>query len=94
MAAGIPVVATNTGGIPELLNGGAGVLIPQQDASAIANALARLAGDDALRCQLADAGIRRVREQFTTESTVSALLEEIFSGTRPETLVNVGRPTR
>jgi colanic acid/amylovoran biosynthesis glycosyltransferase len=82
MAAGVPVVATNTGGILELLDGGAGVLIPQQDARAIAEALAKLATDGVLWHQLADAGVRRVRDQFTIKSTVSALLDEISSGTR------------
>ena len=82
MAAGVPVVATKTGGIPELLESGAGMLIPQRDASAITEALARLTADGDLRRQLAEAGIRRVRKQFTVESTVSALLDEISSGTR------------
>ncbi len=77
MAAVVPVIATDTGGISELLNGGAGVLIPQQDAKAIAEVLARLAADSDLRRELADAGVRRVRDQFTIESTVSALLDEI-----------------
>ena len=93
MAAGIPVVATDTGGIPELLEGGAGVLVPQQNARAIAEALARLADDSVLRRQLADAGIRRVRDQFAIESTVAALLDEISSRTLPETLGTFERPT-
>ena len=80
MAAGVPVVATKTGGIPELLESGAGMLIPQRDASAIAEALAKLAADNDLRRQLADAGFRRVRDQFTIESTVSALLDEPLVG--------------
>ncbi|OQW36762.1 MAG: hypothetical protein A4E19_21280 [Nitrospira sp. SG-bin1] len=79
MAAGVPVIATTTGGISELLDGGAGVLIPQQNAISIADALTRLAFDHALWHQLSDAGIRRVRDQFSTESTVSALLDEISS---------------
>jgi colanic acid/amylovoran biosynthesis glycosyltransferase len=82
MAAGVPVVATKTGGIPELLEGGVGMLIPQRDAGAIAEALAKLAANGELRRQLAEAGIRRVHDQFTIESTVSALLEEISSGTQ------------
>lgn len=94
MTAGVPVVATNTGGIPELLDGGAGVLIPQQDARAIAEALAKLETNGDLWRQLADAGIRRVRDQFAIESTVSALLDEISSRTRHEPLVTVERPTR
>jgi glycosyltransferase involved in cell wall biosynthesis len=78
MAAGIPVIATNTGGIPELLENGAGMLIPQRDASAIAEALARLAADSKLRLKLQEAGIQKVRDQFTIESTVSVLLDELF----------------
>lgn len=81
MAAGVPVVATNTGGIPELLKGGAGMLIPQQEARPIEEALARLTANGDLRRQLADAGFQRVRDQFTIESTVAALLDEISSGT-------------
>jgi colanic acid/amylovoran biosynthesis glycosyltransferase len=77
MAAGIPVVATNTGGIPELLGGGAGLLIEQQNVSAVVDALARLATDDHLRRQLADAGIRRVRDQFAVDCTAAALLDQI-----------------
>ena len=38
---------------------------------------AKLAADGVLRRQLADAGVRRVRDQFTLESTTSALLNEI-----------------
>jgi glycosyltransferase involved in cell wall biosynthesis len=82
MAAGVPVVATKTGGIPELLENGAGILIPQRDASAIAEALARLASDGDFRRQLAEAAIRRVRDQFAIGSTVSALVDEIWSGSR------------
>lgn len=77
MAAGVPVVATRTGGIPELLDGGAGLLVPQQDAGAIAEALTRIAADDDLRRRLAVAGRRRVRDQFAIEAMASALLREI-----------------
>jgi colanic acid/amylovoran biosynthesis glycosyltransferase len=77
MAAGVVVVGTNTGGIPELLESGAGLLVGQRDARAVADALSRLAADDELRLQLAEAGIRRVRSQFAIESTTSALLDRI-----------------
>jgi colanic acid/amylovoran biosynthesis glycosyltransferase len=80
MAAGVPVVATNTGGIRELLEGDAGVLVPQRDATAIAEALARLVADCELRRQLAEAAVQRVLQQLTIEATVSALLNEISSG--------------
>jgi colanic acid/amylovoran biosynthesis glycosyltransferase len=77
MAAGVPVVATDTGGISELLGRGAGMLIPQRDPGAIAQALATLAADGEHGLQLANAGARRVRQDFAIASTVSALLDEI-----------------
>jgi glycosyltransferase involved in cell wall biosynthesis len=76
MAAGVPVVGTNTGGITELLEGGAGILVRQQDPNSIADALVRLAKDSGLLRKFGVAGIRRVREDYTVESTVSALLAE------------------
>ncbi len=79
MAAGLPVVATRTGGIPELLESGAGVLIPERDANAIADALLKLATDSGFRRELTLAGIRRVQDQFNLESTVSRLLHEMSS---------------
>lgn len=79
MAAGVPVVSTNTGGIPELLHNGAGLLVPERDSVAIADALGRLANDGDLRRQLGEAGMQRVRTKFTIEYTVSALLDAISS---------------
>jgi glycosyltransferase involved in cell wall biosynthesis len=79
MAAGVPVVATNTGGIRELVGRGAGVLIPQQNAKAIAEALVMLLTNRNLLNQIVEAALRQVRDQFTIESTMSALLEEISS---------------
>lgn len=63
MAAGLPVVATSTGGIPELLESGAGIEVPERDPAAIADALARLAADPELRRRLSRASVRRAREQ-------------------------------
>jgi glycosyltransferase involved in cell wall biosynthesis len=80
MAAGVPVVATNTGSIPELMRGGAGLFVRQRDGKAIAEALARLAANESLRRQLGDAGIERVRDQFTIEASISALLHAISAG--------------
>jgi len=84
MAAGIPVVATNTGGIPELLEGGAGIIVPQRDAGAITEALTFLAADADRRVRLAFAGQERVRAHFTIEGAITALLDEIFPAVREE----------
>jgi glycosyltransferase involved in cell wall biosynthesis len=82
MSAAVPVVATNTGGIPELVAPGSGILVPQREAKAIADALALLATDVDLRQRLGQAGAQRVREQFAVEASVSALLGEISSSSR------------
>jgi glycosyltransferase involved in cell wall biosynthesis len=82
MAAGVAVVATNTGGITELLEGGVGILVRQQDPNSIADALVRLEKDRCLLRKLSVAGIRRVRGEYTVESTVSALLAEFRSSRR------------
>jgi len=50
----LPVLATNVGGMPEVLEEGrAGLLIPPGDDEAIARAIARLMDDAALRASLA-----------------------------------------
>jgi glycosyltransferase involved in cell wall biosynthesis len=77
MAAGVPVVATATGGIPELLADGAGLLIPQRDAGATAAAMARLAAEEELRRELAERGLERVHAQYAVQSTASALVVEM-----------------
>jgi colanic acid/amylovoran biosynthesis glycosyltransferase len=64
MAYGIPVIATSTGGIPELLQGGAGVLVPPTDSVTLAQELERVLSSAALRAELGRAGRRRIEEEF------------------------------
>jgi glycosyltransferase involved in cell wall biosynthesis len=75
MAWGIPVLSTATGGIPELLHDGAGIMVPPQDAAALADALERLVRDPDLRRQLAVAGRRRIEEEFDVRATASRLAD-------------------
>ena len=77
MACGIPVLSTTTGGIPELLHDGAGVMVPPQDAGGLADALERLIRDPDLRRRLAVAGRRRVEEEFNVRVTTSQLADRI-----------------
>ncbi len=71
MACGKPVVATSAGGIPEVVaDGETGLLVPPRDDRALASAIARLLGDEALRRRLGEAGRARVRERFSTERMV------------------------
>jgi len=73
MSCGIPVISTSTGGIPELLGQGAGVLVPPKAPPALAQAIERLSGDPAMRQQLAEAGRQRVQASFGIEEVVAEL---------------------
>jgi glycosyltransferase involved in cell wall biosynthesis len=65
MAAGLPVVASAVGGVPELVvDGETGVLVPPDDADALADALRRVLDDDALRHRLGDGARRRAAKRF------------------------------
>jgi glycosyltransferase involved in cell wall biosynthesis len=68
MAAGVPVVATDSGGTSELLRGGAGILVPLDDEPSLLDALGRIVGDRVLRNELAEAGRRRIAESFDVDS--------------------------
>jgi glycosyltransferase involved in cell wall biosynthesis len=73
MAAGLPVVGTETGGIPELLRDGAGILVPPGNPEALADALQELAGDVSLRARLGAAGRRRIEEEFAVDAVAGEL---------------------
>jgi glycosyltransferase involved in cell wall biosynthesis len=75
MASGLPVVASAVGGIPETLAGGkCGILIPLNDADALADALLRLIRAPALRHQLGAAGRARAVESFDMHAVTEALI--------------------
>jgi glycosyltransferase involved in cell wall biosynthesis len=63
MAAGVPVVASRAGGIPEMIEHARdGILVEPGDASALAAALADVLADPSLRARLTDGAARRVEE--------------------------------
>src|SRR5206468_4171447 len=66
MAAGRPVVASRVGGLAEaVVHAETGLLVPPGDPTALAAALARLAGDPELRARLGAAGRERVLARYT-----------------------------
>ncbi len=65
LARGLPVVATPTGGIPELVGREAGLIVPPGDPAALAAALSRVVTDGGLRARLA-AGARTVRRRLSS----------------------------
>jgi glycogen synthase len=63
MATGLPVVASDVGGIPAVVrHGETGLLVPPGDVGALAAALDRLAGEPALRARLAAGARERARD--------------------------------
>jgi glycosyltransferase involved in cell wall biosynthesis len=70
MAAGVPLVASAVGGLPTLLDGGAGLLVPPADPAELASAIAQLMDDDGRRAKVAAAGHRRVAERYSFDGMV------------------------
>lgn len=74
MAAGVSVIATNVGGIPEqIVHLEHGILVPPDDAAAIAAWIRRLHDDPDLRARLATAGRARTRASFTLKGQAEGL---------------------
>jgi colanic acid/amylovoran biosynthesis glycosyltransferase len=78
MASGLPVFATNHGGIPEAIeNGISGVLVAERDHAALAQALLTAVPDRHLLARLARCGSQAVGEKFDQSAQVRRL-EEIY----------------
>ena len=66
------VVATNVGGIPEIVEDRrTGLLVAPRDHAAMADAIVRLLGDNAARVRMGEAGLARVQARFTVERMVA-----------------------
>ena len=83
LAFGTPVVSTPVAGIPEIADSGEhGLIVPQQDIPATANALQRLLSDDAFWQHCSERGPQRVAERFRQEQTLPQLTA-LFRGEVP-----------
>jgi glycosyltransferase involved in cell wall biosynthesis len=71
MSAGVPVVASNRGSLPEVV-GNAGLLVDPADVAALSAALERFACDDAAAFAASAAGLARARD-FTWDSAAATL---------------------
>jgi glycosyltransferase involved in cell wall biosynthesis len=82
MAAGVPVVGSDSGEIPEVV-GDAGILVPEGNAAGLAGALQRLYDDSGLRAELGIRGRQRVADRYThqriAEQSVAAYRDVIES---------------
>ena len=73
MAAGLPVVATAVGGVPELVEDTqSGILVPPGDASALTEVMLRLCNDPCLRLSMGEHARRTARERFDVSAMAKA----------------------
>jgi glycosyltransferase involved in cell wall biosynthesis len=83
MACGIPVVATDAGGMREqIVDGISGRLVPREDTQALARALVEVCADAEARRRLGEGGRQRVRERFSLRAMADKYVE-VLLGTRP-----------
>jgi len=76
LASGLPAVASDLSGIPELVEDGVtGLLVEPRDATGLANALARLAADPGLGLRLGRAGREKVLREFDLDTNAGLLVE-------------------
>lgn len=78
-AAGLPVIASAIGGLPEVIEPGVtGLLFPPGDASALADAIAELIDDPDRRRAMGQAGRRRIEQKFGMDHTTELICREIL----------------
>lgn len=77
MAAGVPVVASNVGGNPELVNQARGLLVPARDPQALFEAAAQLLNDDFYRERLGRNSRQFAVDHFST-SSIARQYEDLY----------------
>ena len=86
MAAALPIVITNVGAIPTVVEDGvSALLIPPKDPEALARALCKVAGDPSLAAAMGRAARQRVERDFSVEASLrnyEALYHEMLPGSR------------
>jgi glycosyltransferase involved in cell wall biosynthesis len=94
MALSRPVVASNVGGIPEMIEDGVtGLLVPPHDPDALAAAIVRLLKDHSLADMLGRAGHDMVHDRFCIElmvESIAAIYDQGAGVVRPSEVVAAG----
>lgn len=75
MAYGIPIVATEVGGVPELLSGNCGLMVPPKEPEALAEALMSLIDNPERTAQMVVNGRARIQRDFDQPTIVKRLVE-------------------
>lgn len=77
-ACGVPVIAADVGGLPEVVvQGQTGYIVPKENSEALAKALKRLIDNNELRHQLGLKGREFVRQRYDWEENVS-IMEKVY----------------
>ncbi|MBA7561629.1 glycosyltransferase [Candidatus Atribacteria bacterium 1244-E10-H5-B2] len=64
----LPVIASNVGGVPEIIeNGRDGILVPSENPEALARVINNLLEDDELREKLSQAAYKKVKEKYSID---------------------------
>ncbi len=83
LACEVPVVSTQTSGIPELVEDGVtGLLVPPENPAALADALQRLADDPELGQRMGRAGREKVLREFDLNDNATKLVQLMIGGAR------------
>jgi N-acetyl-alpha-D-glucosaminyl L-malate synthase BshA len=94
MACEVPVVASNVGGLPEVIDHGTtGFLHPMDDLDGMARSAVRVLTDSHLHDQMAAAGLAKVRRHFCEEKIVP-IYEGFYEEVRARVGSGKGRPSR
>lgn len=90
MEAGLPVIATRVGGVPDLIEDGvSGLLVAPGDAQALSQQITRIASDGKLRSQMGAAARERVVNEFSVQRMAQrfeALYENALTVELPRTI--------
>jgi glycosyltransferase involved in cell wall biosynthesis len=77
--AGLPIIATNAGGVRELVDPAVGRIVPIADPTALANAILEICNDDKLRRTLSAEARKRGTEQRFSPDYINRLLELTYA---------------
>ena len=87
MAAGKPIVSTAVGGVPELVEGGCGLLVPPRNAQALSKAMRHMLESPEARKSMGEASARRAVERFDLRVMTEAyedLYRELIASNRSQ----------
>lgn len=75
MANSLPIIASEVGGIPDMIDSESGILVPPGDVDALSLAIIRLAEDDSLRIRMGKAAREKYQKVFSPEAVLPVIME-------------------